>query len=182
MQFKDLPQTRKGELGEQELDKFLVSRRIIPYKPIVDQAHPFDRLCASSDKKKLYIAECKTKASRSAYPDTGINKRNYEEYVYIRNKYGIDVWLFFVDEFRMQIYGNLLTELEMPHTVIHNNRTLKYPLMQSSWDGTPIIYFSLEQMQKVSDISAEVADQMKALSGRSYSYPTYEIDIKNGAM
>lgn len=182
MRFQDLPQTKKGELGEQELDKFLISRRIIPYKPIVDQAHPFDRLCATSDKKKLYIAECKTKTSRSAYPDTGINLRNYEEYVYIHEEYGIDVWLFFVDEFKMQIYGNLLTELIKPCTIVYNNKTLVYPWVQSAWNGTPIIYFPLEQMIKVSDISAEVADQMKALSGRSYSYPTYEIDIKNGAM
>ena len=180
MDFKDLPQTRKGTLGELELDKFLISRNIIPYQPIADKAHPFDRLCASSDKKKLYIVECKTKASRSTYPDTGINKRNYKDYVYIRDKYGIDVWLFFVDEFRSEIYGNLLTELEKPYTVIHNNMVIHYPWIQATQYDTAIIYFPLERMLKISDISADVTEQMKGLSRRRYGYPTYNIEIKQG--
>lgn len=177
MEFKDLPQTKKGNLGEQELDKYLLSKRIIPYMPIANMAHPFDRLCASADKKKLYIAECKTKASRSAYPDTGINKRNFDEYVYVRKQYGIDVWLFFVDEFRMEIYGNLLSELEKPHNVIHNNRLIEYPWVQADWRGTQIMYFPLEKMIKVSDVSAEAAEQMKSLSNRSYDYPNYQVNL-----
>ena len=179
MEFKDLPQTKKGSLGEQELDKYLLSKGIIPYMPIANAAHPFDRLCATADKKRLYVAECKTKASRSAYPDTGINKRSFDEYVYIREKYGIDVWLFFIDEFRMEIYGNLLSELEKPHKINYNNKVIEYPWIQESWNKTKIIYFPLEKMIKVSDISAEAAEQMKLLSNRSYGYPKYKVKLSS---
>ena len=71
MNFDELPGTQKGRIGEIEVDKYLSSIGIIPYAPILSKAHPFDRLCASADKKKLFVAECKAKAARTYYPDTG---------------------------------------------------------------------------------------------------------------
>lgn len=182
MAFKDKPSTKKGDLGEFELDKYLLSINIIPYKPAAEVAHPFDRLCATIDKKSIYIAECKTKASRSYYPDTGIDKRHYDEYVSIRDKYGIDLYLFFVDEFRKEIYGNLLSTLENRYWVKHSGKLLKYPLIQTDKRGATIIYFPLVKMQKVCDISAESAKRMVELSKRNYEYPTYMTDISSGRL
>lgn len=171
MHFEETQRYKKGEIGEQIVDSFLLSRGIIPYKPNAGKAHPFDRLCATKDKKKLYIVECKTKARRTYYPDTGIDIRHYNDYSHIRNIYGIDVWLFFVDEYLKQVYGNLLSELEQPATIIHKEKTINYPLTNNG-----IIYFPLRKMKKVCDINENTIDALASLSSRSYEYP----EVKDG--
>lgn len=172
MNFRDLPSTQKGELGESELDKYLLSKGVIPYAPVPAGAHPFDRLCASPDKKRLYVAECKTKARRTFYPDTGIDMRHYRDYRHIRETYGIDILLFFVDESVMEIYGNSLSELEKPVEIIDNGRRLNYPMTQGS-----IIYFPLMSMTTICNIPVDVAEKMRVLSRRSYSYPVGTIEL-----
>lgn len=168
--FDDLVTTKKGYIGEHEVDRYLASIGIIPYAPTIGKAHPFDRLCASSDKKRLFIAECKAKASRSYYPDTGINESNYQDYKNILKTYGIDIWLFFVDEHKQSIYGNLLSVLESPKIVNHGGKNIRYPLLQRDYRGKQIIYFPLESMVEVCKISPDVALQLKALSSRNYEY------------
>lgn len=168
--FNQLPTTIKGNLGEFIVDKYLLGKNIIPYSPKADIAHPFDRLCASTNKKNIFIAEVKTKASRSYYPDTGINLKSYEEYKFIENKYGIDVWMFFVDEYKKKIYGNKLSNLDKPVEIIHKNKILNYPLIQPNAIGRKIIYFPLEFMVDVCDIDDKVSEELKELSTRSYEY------------
>jgi hypothetical protein len=49
---------KKGELGEKIVDEMLVNGgEWIPYKSLVDGAHPFDRLVARKNKKELMILE-----------------------------------------------------------------------------------------------------------------------------
>lgn len=172
MNFEELVTTRKGTVGEAEVDKYLKSKGIIPYSPASGVAHPFDRLCATVDKKKIFIAECKAKASRTYYPDTGINLKSYNEYKYILDTYGIDIWLFFVDEYKRKIYGNLLTELSKEIVIKHGSKAIKYPLVQKSTYGTEIIYFPLHSMKPVCDISEKAVAELKRLSSRNYEYPT----------
>lgn len=170
MNFDDLPGTKKGYIGESEIDRYLESKGIVPYAPIVGKAHPFDRLCATADKKKIFIAECKAKASRTYYPDTGINEKNYLDYKSILDKYGIGILLFFVDEHKKSIYGNLLSKLDEPTVIIHNGKAIKYPLVQTDSLGRRIRYFPLASMIEVCKISDKVVEELKQLSRRNYSY------------
>ncbi len=176
MEFEKLPAVQKATIAEKELDKFLMKKGIVPYIPNPGAPHPFDRLCASADKKSLFVAEVKAKASRSYYPDTGMNVRNYNDYINIRQKYGIDIWMFFVDEYRKQIYGNLLTELEKPITINHNGKLKQYPSIEPDKKGVKIIYFPLVKMEKICDLDEAVVLHMKTLSNRNYEYPTYEFN------
>jgi len=176
MDFNTLPTTRKGYIGEEEVDKFLISKGIIPYAPKVGKAHPFDRLCATTDKSKIFIAECKAKSMRTCYPDTGINLTSYNEYKHINATYGIDVWLFFVDENLRKIYGNLLTKLDEPRTLNLDGKLLRYPWIQRSFNGKEIIYFPVSSMVTVCEITQEIAAELKSLSTRNYEYP----QVNNG--
>ena len=96
----------KGKLGEAIVDMYLMDRGVIPYKPVLEEAaHPFDRLCASRDKRRLFVVEVKAKPARYAYPDTGINISHWNDYTNIQDTYRIDVYIFFVDEERREVYG-----------------------------------------------------------------------------
>lgn len=169
MNWRDRQEVQKGDLGEAIVDDYLESKGVIPYRPQADKAHPFDRLCASSDKRTIFIAEVKTKAARTHYPDTGMNISHYNDYQNIRNKYGLDVWLFFVDEYRGEVYGNKLSELSKQRNVIHNRRLLVYPLIEKR-RGVEIVYFPLEAMKPICVIDDEIRDQLVCMSNRSYAY------------
>lgn len=170
--FQKLQTTKKGNLGEYIVDKYLLNKNIIPYIPHPENntAHPFDRLCASRDKKNVFIAEVKTKASRNLYPDTGFNLKSYEEYKFIQDKYGIEIWIFFVDENINKIYGNKLSKLDIPIDIEYKGRKLKYPLIQPNNYGRKIIYFPLACMVPVCDIDIELSQKLKELSTRNYEY------------
>jgi len=167
--WEDKKEVQKGDVGEIMVDNYLKEIGIIPYSSIVDKKHPFDRLCSTEDKRTLFIAEVKTKSRRTYYPDTGIDYRHYEQYKYIQTKYNIRIRLFFVDEHQKQIYGNYLDELEKEITIIHNNREIKYPLIDIK-SKSPIIYFPLVYMKKIKDINDIESDMLKDLSTRNYKY------------
>lgn len=165
--WAERPEVKKGNVGELIVDDFLRGKRVIPYRPDYDGAHPFDRLCATADKKTIFVADIKTKAQRERYADTGIDLSHYGDYKHIEGKYGLRVFIFFVDEKVRQIYGNWLGELE--RSVItpdrKGQRDVSYPLVDRG-----IIYFPIINMRPVSDITLEKARELMALSTRSYEY------------
>lgn len=165
MSFSELTTTQKGDLGESVVDEYIRSKGVVPYKPDADQAHPFDRLCASSDKKSLYVVEVKTKAKRKYYPDTGFNISSYKDYTNIQEKYGLKVFVFFVDEESGEIYGGTLDEISKPQLVNHYNKTLDYPLKQKG-----IIYFPVSSMRTIGKIDDEIVCQLRQLTTKNELY------------
>ncbi len=168
MLFEDLISAQKGKLGEALVDNVLFKRLgVIPYGPSakISAAHPFDRLCASPDKTTLFIAECKAKAHRTCYPDTGINLRAYRQYKFISDKYNLPIYLFFIDEYEKKIYGNDLVALETQTVVTHKGRQITYPWIQGE-----IIYFPLCLMITYAEFDEQTSEELKGLSGRNWEY------------
>lgn len=163
--FESLPQTQKGKVGEQLVDLHLFERGIIPYGPVFGAAHPFDRLCASRDKRDLFVVEVKSKARRTYYPDTGVNIAHYEGYMHIKATYQIPVFLYFVDEMLKKVYGGELAFLTRPTIIPHKGKVLKYPLRSNG-----IIYFPLVNMTTLAELDEVSAQRLKALSTRKYAY------------
>jgi hypothetical protein len=169
MDWNDKITVKKGNIGERLVDEYLLARGYIPYRPVEGYAHPFDRLCASPDKRTIFVADAKAKPARKYYPDTGINIKTFNEYKYIQDKYNIDVFLFFVDEDAMRIYGEFLRVLEKPRRIEHNGKELRYPLMQP-----PIIYFPLSIMRNIAPIKPDDVAMLKHYSTRSLDYRVLE--------
>lgn len=157
---------KKGNFAEEIIDKFLISKNVIPYIPNFDGAHPFDRLCAKVDKKSIYILDIKAKASRNYYPDTGINYKHYKEYDYLSKKYKVPIVLIFVDEYKAKIYGNSLANLIKPVEI----KNKKYPLIEKTASGIEIIYFPLINMKAIDELTEDQVEELKQLSTRNYEY------------
>ena len=166
MNWEDKISVKKGNLGERIVRQRLESSGYIVYGALTSGAHAFDFL-AVKDKRKIIIAEVKSKARMNKFACTGINVRNYEEYIYISKDKGLDVVLFFVDEHPSQknVYCGLLSELTKPKIV----EGVKYPNFKIS-DG--IVMFSLSDMYPVCDLKEEELEKLKQYSGRSYGYVT----------
>ncbi len=156
---------KKGNVGERLVNEWLIQHNYIPYSPDASGAHPFDRLVASRDKKTIFIADAKTKAKRKYYPDTGINISHYQEYKFIQEKYGIDVFIFFVDEESEEIYGNILKKLDENKTVFHNGKNIQYP-----FEYKGIRYFPIEQMKMIAKIPKKETQILKSYSTENEAY------------
>lgn len=179
MAFQDMKSTQKGNLGEQLVDKLLMEKGLIPYKPVADVAHPFDRLCATADKRNLYVAEVKTKARRNKYPDTGFDYKHFNIYMSLMKKHNLDIIVYFVDESLGQIYGGELVKISEPHDVhwtVNGKQTLlRYPKIESTKYGEQIIYFPLELMTVFADLPQGERAQLKQLNTRAYDYHLVDI-------
>jgi hypothetical protein len=165
MAWADRTTVKKGDIGESIVDNFLKSKNVVPYQPVFDGAHPFDRLLATPDKKSLFVADVKTKARRTFYPDTGIDVKHYDEYMHIENKHNLKVFLFFVDEDEQRVYGGWLFDLTKNRRVNHNGKVLDYPIRQGK-----LIYFPLEAMQPVCSLEQSQCSSLKQFSTRNYQY------------
>jgi len=168
MAWNDKQEVKKGNIGERIVEEWLISHGIIPYAPCTEAAHPFDRLCASADKKRIFVAEIKCKPRRYAYPDTGINYSHYCDYVNIAMKYSMDVFLYFVDEYQRAIYGGeLITRLIPEFQIVHHGKTLLYPLHTSHMQNgrsVKMVYFPLKRMHQIATLSDEQCNSLRALS------------------
>ncbi len=166
MAWNDKIQVKKGNFLEKIVDEYLASRGLIPYYPCHEGPHPFDRLCATTDKKHLCIVDSKAKARRNFYEDTGINMNVFDEYKGMRNKYKVPLWLFFGDELAELIYGNELGKLIIPVRI--GNK--KYPSKEINRHEIWEIYFPLVHMKIVKKLTPEEVSMLKILSSRSYDY------------
>lgn len=167
MNWDERPEVQKGNIGEKLVDEYLLRKGIVPYRPIISKAHPFDRLCASADKKHIYVVEVKTKPRREFYPDTGVDFRHYNAYLHIAMQHSMDVFIYFVDEIERAIYGGeLILNLAQVRQITHpkTGRVLIYPLPQRG-----IIYFPLSAMETIAELSEEVCKELAAL--RQTNYP-----------
>ena len=151
---------KKGNVGERLVRDYLERRGFIVYEPQTEGAHGFDKL-AIINKRQAIIVECKSKARRNKYADTGINIKHLNEYQYISEKHNLPVFIFFVDEMLGKIYGNTLKELLIPRTVDGK----QYPSEENG-----IIYFPLINTKDICAISNQDAETMKSHSTRTHEY------------
>lgn len=159
--WADRPQTKKGEYGEKKVHEYLEAKGFIVYLPVTEAAHAFDRL-AIRDKKQAIIVECKAKARRTKYADTGINITHYNDYAYISKKHKLPVFIFFIDEHLGEIYGNFLSELIKPAEV----KGKMYPSREGK-----IIYFPLVNMRRnIAQLTESDCNYLKQQSRRNYAY------------
>lgn len=136
---------KTGQFGERIVDDFLKQKNWVPYRPQEGVAHPFDRLAASADKRKICIVEVKTKWRREAYADTGINRRHFDDYQQITMKYGLPLFLSFVDAKLGTVYGNWWLELlktREPSLNASSSGCKSYP-----WEHKGIVYFPISAMR-----------------------------------
>jgi len=168
MNFADKPQTKKGKIGEEILDRFLIAKNVVPYKPLseVQAAHPFDRLCAKIGDKRIFVVEAKAKEARRHYPDTGIDVRHFAEYTAISKRHNVQIFLAFIDADARKIYGGWLSRLKEPRNIIHKGKTFQYPLTHKG-----IIYFPLEAMRPVGALTEQ---DIVALRRHTTRAPAYE--------
>ena len=153
MNFRSRIEYKKGKIGEDIIFKYLQDNGYVVYTPVTDKAHKIDFFCHSGDNKSLVCVEVKTKKRMANYERTGIEKRNYLEYVEIYNDNNIDTIFFFVDEFEGCIYSGKLSEIGEPVEDFNN-----------------IVYWQLDKFKFVSSISVQQISKLAQYSNNHNMY------------
>ena len=156
--FEDMPQSKKGAIGEEIVRNLLRNKGWITYNPDKGKAHYFDIL-ATKDKKKVIAIDVKTKARFNNWPAQGINLRHYNEYIEFVKDTNVEFYLIFVDDKNGDIHLANLINLKEPF----------YPC-------NGIIAWSLDQMIKIACInSQELLDKMSQFDTRNYEYDPNDV-------
>lgn len=160
-------QFRKGNLGEKFVRERLERAGYIVYCPVTDGAHAFDMMAIN--KKLTTIAlDIKTKAHRTRFPDTGVDRKHFDIYQKFSIEHRMPFFLFFVDENAKKIYGNRLDLLEQYSTV--GNRA--YPRDEKDGRSGKIIrYWPVNRMTVWAEITDLEAQELRDMSQRNYEYP-----------
>lgn len=168
MRFQDLPNTKKGDMGEALVDDYLVRQRVVPFLPTTDGRHAFDRICLSI-KRGLFLADVKTKPCRLYYPDTGIDEACYREYRAASKLFSVPFFLFFVCEQHEMIHGNWLNALDEPRKVQHGPASLEYPAVEATEHGE-IRYWPTKALYALERIEGPRLVRLRDQTTRRYPY------------
>lgn len=164
-EWESRTEVKKGNVGESCVKKFLEEKGFVCYQPTTENAHAFDML-AIKNKQTAIIAEVKTKELMLKWKATGFPQRNFLEYKRFYEKYGIKIFIFFVDHVQGAIYGNWLMEcLEKPFEA--EGKT--FPCVQETWNP-PTRLYHFNSMRPIAKLTETQIQELKALTQRSYAY------------
>ncbi len=105
---------------------------------------------------------------RKFFPDTGINLKVFNEYKAIQDRYGIQIFMFFVDDEAGLIYGETLNIISAQHVCMYGgfrNKGTLYPLIDRR-----IIYFPVEVMREIAVIGVESLKMLAELTTKKQAY------------
>lgn len=110
--WQEKPEVKKGNIGERIVNELLSKDNYIIYRPITNGSHKIDFFAHKQDSdKNIICVEAKSKKRMACYIETGFNYSNYLHYIEIQEKYGIDTYVYFIDDFEECIYGSWLKDL-----------------------------------------------------------------------
>jgi len=156
----------KGNKGEELVAEYFESKGWVVYRHSKNGAHPFDLLCVKN-KSEMMIVEVKTKKSRGAYPDTGIDKRHYDDYVEATKNLPTPLFIAFVDDKEGRDYGNYFSELIKPYKCKETHRW--YPWVQED-DYSTKVYFALENMEDLFDLEEKAIIELDGMYQGDFEY------------
>jgi hypothetical protein len=150
--WKERPQYKKGDIGEQIVRSYLEGKGWIVYEPVTDGPHYFDKL-ATKNKDRVIALDVKTKARLNYWSAQGINIKHYNEYINFTKTTSIPFFLFFVDDKNGDVHMVNILDLQDPI----------YP-------NSAIIAWDLKQMDYLFNIGEENIRLLSQFDTRNHDY------------
>jgi hypothetical protein len=170
----------KGDYAESLIENILIEKYNI-YKPTGLKAHPFDGFIMKYTEEKIKVIpyDVKSKAARNKLKDTGVDYKHYKIYKQAAQQFK-KFYIFFVDEDLGCIYyldiNKYISETKKFNIFI-DSEGITYPRLEN--DGT-YIYFSLETMVKIRDLTKDEIKILKNFSSttnKKYTFnPTWSLN------
>lgn len=127
--WEEKSEVKKGNIGERIVNEILSKKGYIIYRPITKGAHKIDFFAHREDiEKRIICIEAKAKRRMAKHTKTGFNLNAYLHYKEIQEKYNIETYVYFIDDFEGWVYGNWLNELGEGMLPLSENLSIRYGL------------------------------------------------------
>lgn len=154
MNFRELNESKIGNLGEELVKKSLEKIGFVVYETRTEKSHPIDFICFDN-LDNMFLFEVKTKPHRWSYDETGIDLRSWNRYKKLIEESCFKIYLYFVDEFEEKIYYISINK-------IINDKT-KYKIRHDDNAKRGIVYFYLKDMKIGRDLTNDEILKFKEL-------------------
>jgi len=153
MNWQDKKQVKKGDIGQEIVVKILEDEGLqVMTHEKTSGPHWFD-IVATREKKEMICIDVKTKARLNKWKAQGIDVKHHDDYMNLIEKYGVEFWLFFVDDKNGDIHAANLKRLTNSFNPCKG-----------------IIAWPLDQMHKVNKIKKEEIQKLSSFDTRNYKY------------
>lgn len=157
----DKPEVKKGAIGERIVNEILSKKGYIVYRPITEGSHKIDFFAHRADiKKQVICIEAKAKKRMACYYETGFDYRSYLHYMELLEKYNIESYVYFIDDFEECIYGAWLSNLG--EGIRRGN------------NEDDVIVWNLSKMELYRKLSEEELIELKKYTKQYYDYSKTE--------
>ena len=175
----------KGDYAESLIHNHFLKKGYEIFSPSGGQAHLFDGLVMRKKDSyiKTFLFDAKSKAARNVYKDTGIDLKHYFHYKEMSEYFGKNFLIFFIDEELGKIYyqnlNNYFGDFEK-FKLYFDEEGLEYPRIENGKNGERYIYFSIETMVLLRDLSDEEIGILKEMSkntNKNYIFnPVWDVE------
>lgn len=161
--------SKKGDYAESIVHNYFLSKGWEIYSPSGTKAHLFDGMAIKLKNGiyKKFTFDVKSKSARNKNPDTGVDLKHYIHYKEINQEIGTFL-IIFVDEELKKVYFQDINKYisdEKKYKLYIDKYEIKYPLIETNNNNNEkYIYFSLETMIKLKDLSDEEVNILKSYS------------------
>ena len=163
---------KKGDYGELIVKQYLHKKGINTMSNDEQVPHPFDFLMFAKRNGEwtLVMSDVKTKPKMRQYNGTGIDVADFNLYLYLQQKFGMEMYLYFVDDTLGKCYGNYLNDL----TKEVKENGIVYPFTtRASSNKRDVIIFHMSNVKPAFDLDAEQISILKSLSTSEYDNGDY---------
>ena len=176
----------KGKIAEAIVEDFLLEKGFEVFITSDSHSHLCDgyAILKNNLNRSLYY-DVKSKQVRNLYKDTGIDYKEYKKYIKFINETGKPFFIFFVDEELKKVYFFDLRKANNENMFNDKSKfkfykdedEIVYPKLE---DNNKYIYFSLEQMKLVRDLTEEeifILKEWSKKTGKNYTYNIFNSDV-----
>ena len=153
-------QVKKGNLGEEIIDNFLIEQNYHVFSPVNNNSHIFDRYALNIIKNEHFYFDVKTKSRLNKWEAQGIDEDKYLYYINVANKFNLFFWIFFIDENSGDIHAANLIKLK--------DKLFYIPMKKTS--KIKIVAWYLKDMNYIGKINDKnVLNELKSYNSRNYT-------------
>jgi hypothetical protein len=172
IKFQDRTETIKGNYAETLVKDTLKKLNMkVYYLDEENESHDYDFEVYNKTTREHFMADIKSKGRRKWFSDNGCMSEAFALYQNISAERNMRFFLFFVDDITGSIYGQDIAVLAKEKLDSHG---IKYPRWENN---AKFVYFSLEDMVKLRDLTKEEIEIVASLTHRNPEYNFSVADV-----
>lgn len=172
--WQDLDTVKIGDYCEEIIKNYIISKypNVDIFKSVSGKKHLIDFIVFDINNPfKQSFVECKGKPRRIKYADQGFDIGQYLAYQHLSDTTGKKIIFYFCDIITESIYTSNFLKMMQPVSIGNKD----YPSIEVNKYGKEEIYFPLQSMRKVRDLTKGEIEHILSLKKKDTDVEDFEI-------